>query len=108
MEYSLAAKINKSPKEKQALIDAPPPIGVRSLYAQQYAKKAKTIHQSKGAEEDAYGAVEKKHGKDMRNSLKAYHDSNYNSSNNMKSGGKISLKDCKTNTCEKNSKCKSF
>ena len=82
MEYSLAAKINKSPKEKQALIDAPVPS---------YNKDAvdKEIKRSKAAPSES---------KAIHSLLKGrYAD-----------GGKISLKDCKTNTCEKNSKCKSF
>jgi len=53
-----------------------PDIKARSLYAQEYAKKAKTIHQSKDAMAHAYGAVEKKHGKDVSDKLKAYHDKN--------------------------------
>jgi hypothetical protein len=93
MEYSPWAKINKSPKEKQALIDAPP-IKARSLYAQEYAKKAKTIHQSKDAEAHAYGAVEKKHGKDMSDKLKAYHEANYNDNDGMKRGGSATKKHC--------------
>jgi hypothetical protein len=76
MEYSPASKINKSPKERQALIDAPPPIGARSLYAKTYAKHGKTIGQSKDAMNKAYEAVEKKHGKDMRDKLSAFHNEN--------------------------------
>jgi hypothetical protein len=91
MEYSPAAKINKSPKEKKALIEAPP-MKARSLYAQEYAKKAKTINQSKGAMEQAYNAVEKKHGKGVRDSLKAYHDANYNDNDGLKRGGSASKK----------------
>jgi hypothetical protein len=91
MEYSPSAKINKSLKEKKALIDAPP-IKARSLYAQEYAKKAKTIHQSKDAMEHAYGAVEKKHGKEARDSLKAYHDANYNDNDGLKRGGSAKKK----------------
>jgi len=82
MEYSLAAKINKSPKEKQALINAPVPS---------YNKDAvdKEIKRSKvgPSESKAIHALLK--GRYAR-------------------GGEINLKDCKTNTCEKNPKCKSF
>lgn len=91
MEYSPAAKINKSLKEKKALIGAPP-IKARSLYAQEYAKKAKTIHNSKDAMEQAYGAVEKKHGKEAKDSLKAYHEANYNDNDGMKRGGSAKSK----------------
>ena len=93
MEYSLAAKINKSPKEKQALIDAPP-MKARSLYTKEYAKKAKTILQSKDAKAQAYRAVEKAHGKDMSDKLRAYHDANYNDNDGMKNGGSASKKHC--------------
>jgi len=93
MEYSLAAKINKSPKEKQALIDAPP-MKARSLYTKEYAKKAKTILQSKDAKAQAYRAVEKAHGKDMSDKLTAYHDANYNDNDGMKNGGSASKKHC--------------
>ena len=91
MEYNPWTKINKSLKEKKALIDAPP-IGARSLYAQEYAKKAKTISQSKDAMKHAYGAVEKKHGKEMSDKLKSYHDSNYNDNDGMKKGGSAKKK----------------
>ena len=93
MEYSPAAKINKSPKEKRALIDAPP-MKARSLYTKEYAKKAKTILQSKDAEAQAYRAVEKAHGKDMSDKLRAYHDANYNDNDGMKNGGSASKKHC--------------
>ena len=93
MEYSPASKINKSPKEKRALIDAPP-MKARSLYTKEYAKKAKTILQSKDAEAQAYRAVEKAHGKDMSEKLKAYHDANYNDNDGMKNGGSASKKHC--------------
>jgi hypothetical protein len=93
MEYSPASKINKSPKEKRALIDAPP-MKARSLYTKEYAKKAKTILQSKDAEAQAYRAVEKAHGKDMSDKLRAYHDANYNDNDGMKNGGSASKKHC--------------
>jgi len=93
MEYSPAAKINKSPKEKRALIDAPP-MKARSLYTKEYAKKAKTILQSKDAEAQAYRAVEKAHGKDISDKLRAYHDANYNDNDGMKNGGSASKKHC--------------
>ena len=75
MEYSPWAKINKSPKEKQALIDAPP-IKAQSLYAKTYAKHGKTIGQSKDAQNKAYEAVEKQHGKDVLEKLKEHHNKN--------------------------------
>jgi len=84
MEYSPWAKINKSPKEKQALIDAPVPTSARSLYAKTYAKHGKTIGQSKDAESKAYEAVEKKHGKEMREKLKAFHGANERGENDEK------------------------
>jgi hypothetical protein len=93
MEYSPASKINKSPKEKRALIDAPP-ISARSLYTKTYAKHGKTIGQSKDAMSKAYGAVEKAHGKDMSDKLRAYHDANYNDNDGMKNGGSASKKHC--------------
>ena len=93
MEYSPASKINKSPKEKRALIDAPP-MKARSLYTKEYAKKAKTILQSKDAEAQAYRAVEKAHGKEMSDKLKAYHNANYNDNDGMKNGGSASKKHC--------------
>jgi hypothetical protein len=52
MEYSPWAKINKSPKEKQALIDAPPPKlsdEDRKLFKSSYNKESvdKEINRSK-------------------------------------------------------------
>jgi hypothetical protein len=94
MEYSPWAKINKSPKEKQALIDAPVPMAARSLYAKEYAKKGKTIGQSKEAMARAYSVVEKKHGKDTSDKLKAYHEANYNDNDGMKRGGSATKKHC--------------
>jgi hypothetical protein len=55
-----------------------PPIGVRSLYTKMYAKHGGTASQAKDAQSKAYSEVEKKHGKDMRNSLEAYHKKNMN------------------------------
>ena len=57
-----------------------PPIHVRSLYAQTYAKHGKTASQSKAAQELAYRAVEKKHGPEMRKKLSDYHNKNQNES----------------------------
>jgi glutamine synthetase adenylyltransferase len=116
MEYSPFAKINKSPKEKQALIDAPVPIGARSLYAKSYAKHGKTIGQSKDAKNKAYESVEKQHGKEMREKLKSLHEKNSSDEGDFDAfahlkkahGGAINLKNCKVNTCESNPKCKSF
>jgi len=53
-----------------------PSINARSLYAKTYAKHGKTIGQSKDAESKAYEAVEKKHGKEMREKLKSFHNKN--------------------------------
>ena len=53
-----------------------PSINARSLYAKTYAKHGKTIGQSKDAQRKAYEAVEKKHGKDMLEKLKAFHKAN--------------------------------
>ena len=91
-------------------MDNKPDIKARSLYAQEYAKKAKTIHHSKDAMEHAYGAVEKKHGKGLREKLKAFHEANERGENDgMKQGGRINLKDCVVNTAEhKNPKHKKF
>jgi hypothetical protein len=55
-----------------------PPIGVRSLYTKMYAKHGGTASQAKDAQSKAYAEVEKKHGKDMRNSLEAFHKKNMN------------------------------
>lgn len=52
------------------------PMDVRALYAQTYAKFAKTAGAAKGAKQMAYAMVEKKYGKDMAEKLKAYHNSN--------------------------------
>jgi hypothetical protein len=70
-----------------------PDIKVRSLYAKTYAKHAKTIAQSKDAEKKAYEAVEKKHGKDMHEKLKAFHGANERGENDgMKRGGSAKKK----------------
>ena len=55
-----------------------PPIGVRSLYTKMYAKHGGTAAKTKDAQSKAYAEVEKKHGKDMRNSLEAFHKKNMN------------------------------
>ena len=55
-----------------------PPIGVRSLYTKMYAKHGGTASQAKDAQSKAYAEVEKKHGKEMRNSLEAFHKKNMN------------------------------
>jgi hypothetical protein len=74
MEYSLASKINKSPKEKRALIDAPVPS---------YNKESvdKEIKRSK---------VQPSESKAIHALLKGRYAS----------GGGINLKDCKINTAE--------
>jgi len=93
------------------------PISVRSLYTKTYAKHGKTIGQSKDAESKAYEAVEKKHGKDMRENLKSYHEKNASDDGDFDAfahlkkahGGQINLKDCVVNTAEhKNPKHKKF
>lgn len=74
-------------------MDNKPDIKARSLYAQEYAKKAKTIHHSKDAMEHAYGAVEKRHGKEMRNKLKSFHEANERGEyDDMKRGGSAKKK----------------
>jgi hypothetical protein len=55
-----------------------PPIGVRSLYTKMYAKHGGTASKAKDAQSKAYAEVEKKHGKEMRNSLEAFHKKNMN------------------------------
>jgi hypothetical protein len=55
-----------------------PPIGVRSLYTKMYAKHGGTASQAKDAQSKAYAEVEKKHGKEMRDSLEAFHKKNMN------------------------------
>jgi hypothetical protein len=92
----------------------PLPISIRSLYAKTYAKHGQTGRQSKDAENKAYEAVEKKHGKEMRDKLNAFHNENEASAERgenypMKRGGKIDLDDCKITTGEhKNPKHKGF
>ena len=83
-------------------------IKPRSLYAKEYAKRAKTALDSKKASEDAYGMVEKKYGKDVSGSLKSYHEKNRSGEGKYAYGGPINLKDCKVNTVEKNPKHKKF
>jgi len=82
MEYSLAAKINKSPKEKQQLIDAPPPS---------YSKEAvdKQINRSREK-------ISGREAKAIHSLLKGRHAK----------GGQINLNDCKVSTQDKNSKHK--
>jgi hypothetical protein len=73
------------------------PISVRSLYTKTYAKRGKTIGQSKDAMSKAYEAVEKKHGKEMRDKLNAFHNQNETSADRgenypMKRGGSAKKK----------------
>lgn len=70
---TIKRKMSEQIKEEDA-----PPIHVRSLYAQTYAKHGKTAAQSKAAQELAYKAVEKKHGPEMRRKLSDYHTKNQN------------------------------
>jgi len=53
-----------------------PPIHVRSMYTKQYAKHGGTISKAKEASAKAYDAVEKMHGKEMRDKLQAFHRRN--------------------------------
>jgi len=53
-----------------------PPIHVRSMYTKQYAKHGGTISKAKEASAKAYDAVEKMHGKEMRDKLQAFHAKN--------------------------------
>ena len=55
-----------------------PPIHVRSMYTRQYAKHGGTISTAKTASAKAYDAVEKMHGKEMRDKLEAFHRKNVN------------------------------
>ena len=55
-----------------------PPIGVRSLYTKMYAKHGGIASKTKEAQSKAYAEVEKKHGKQMRDSLEAFHKKNMN------------------------------
>ena len=63
-------------------------IKIRNMYAKEYAKHGKTASKSKEAMERAYGAVEKTHGKEMREKLKAFHEANEKGeTGGMKRGG---------------------
>ena len=75
---------NKSPKEKQALIDAPVP----SYNKDSVDKEIKRSKQKIGSSES----------KAIHGLLKGRYAN----------GGEINLKNCKVNTCESNPKCKSF
>ena len=55
-----------------------PPIGVRSLYTKMYAKHGGIASKTKEAQSKAYAEVEKKHDKQMRDSLEAFHKKNMN------------------------------
>ena len=55
-----------------------PPMHVRSMYTKQYAKHGGTISTAKTASAKAYDAVEKMHGKEMRDKLEAFHRRNMN------------------------------
>jgi len=69
---------NDSAKAKLGEEVSTPPIGVRSLYTKMYAKHGGTVAKSKDAQSKAYAEVEKKHGKEMRDSLEAFHKKNMN------------------------------
>jgi hypothetical protein len=53
-----------------------PPLHVRALYNKTYAKHGGTASKAKEAQSKAYAEVEKKHGKEHRDSLEAYHKRN--------------------------------
>ena len=55
-----------------------PPIHVRSMYTKHYAKHGGTISKAKEASTKAYDAVEKMHGKEMRDKLQTFHRKNMN------------------------------
>jgi hypothetical protein len=82
MEYSPWAKINKSPKEKQALVDAPVP----SYNKEAVDKEIKRSKQKIGSSES----------KAIHSLLKGRHAQ----------GGHINLDHCKVSTHDKNSKHK--
>lgn len=63
-------------KEETEQISEEVPMSARTLYAQTYAKHAKTIMNSKEAQQKAYDAVEKKHGANVLAKLKAHHENN--------------------------------
>jgi hypothetical protein len=75
---TLREKPNKEPMPKLKEEVGTPPIGVRSLYTKMYAKHGGTASKAKDAQSKAYSEVEKKHGKEMRNSLEAFHKKNMN------------------------------
>ena len=79
---SLLDKPNKEPmktyKQFQKEEVETPPMRVRSMYTRQYAKHGGTISTAKTASAKAYDAVEKMHGKEMRNKLEAFHRKNMN------------------------------
>jgi hypothetical protein len=55
-----------------------PSIHVRSMYTKHYAKHGGTISKAKEASTKAYDAVEKMHGKEMRDKLQTFHRKNMN------------------------------
>jgi hypothetical protein len=75
---TLKEKPNKEPMPKLKEEVGTPPIGVRSLYTKMYAKHGGTASKAKDAQSKAYAEVEKKHGKEMRDSLEAFHKKNMN------------------------------
>ena len=62
-------------RESRVEVSAPP-MAARSLYTKMYAKHGGTASKAKEAQSKAYAEVEKKHGKQMRDSLEAYHKMN--------------------------------
>jgi hypothetical protein len=75
---TLREKPNKEPMPKLKEEVGTPSIGVRSLYTKMYAKHGGTASKAKDAQSKAYAEVEKKHGKEMRNSLEVFHKKNMN------------------------------
>jgi hypothetical protein len=69
---------NDSAKVKLGEEMQTPSIAVRSLYTKMYAKHGGTASKAKDAQSKAYSEVEKKHGKEMRDSLEAFHKKNMN------------------------------
>ena len=58
----------------EEIVSEEAPMAARALYAQTYAKHAKTASQSNDAKQKAYAAVEKKHGSNVLSQLKAHHE----------------------------------
>jgi hypothetical protein len=82
-----------------------PDIKVRALYTKSLGKHLRTKEAYKNeANEKAYSDVEKKHGKEMREKLRSFHEANEKES--MKSGGSTKHKTCEMSTHDANPKHK--